>query len=81
MSETQKLGLDNFKHVDDAVLLSLLDGELASSEQKRAEDHLAACWTCRDRQTQLQGSIGQFLSFRDTLLPEDLASVPHWHFR
>ena len=76
MTETQKLGLDNFKHLDDAVLLSLLDGELASAEQKRAEDHLAACWTCRDRQTQLQGSIGQFLTFRDTLLPEDIASVP-----
>ena len=76
MTETQKLRLDNFEHLDDAVLLSLLDGELVSQQQKRAEDHLAACWTCRDRQTQLQGSIGQFLTFRDTLLPEDIASVP-----
>ena len=76
MTETQKLGLDNFKHLDDAALLSLLDGELGGQPQKHAEDHLAACWTCRDRQTQLQGSIGQFLSLRDTLLPPDIASVP-----
>ncbi len=76
MTETQKLGLDNFKHLEDAVLLSLLDGELANPAQKRAEEHLAACWTCRDRQTQLQSTIGQFLSFRDTLLPEDVTSIP-----
>jgi hypothetical protein len=76
MTGTQKLGLDKLNHLEDAALLSLLDGELAAPEQKRAEEHLAACWTCRDRQTQLQASIGQFLSFRDTLLPEDIASVP-----
>jgi hypothetical protein len=49
------------------------DGELAAADQKLAEEHLTACWTCRDRQNQLQGTIRQFLSFRDTLRPVDFA--------
>ncbi len=71
MNETRKLGLSKFEHLDEAVLLSFLDGELAVADQKLAEEHLTACWTCRDRQNQLQGTIRQFLSFRDTLRPAD----------
>ena len=76
MNGTRQLGLENFKHLDDAILLSLMDGELANAEQKRAEEHLAACWTCRDRQTQMQATIGTFLSVRETLRPENISSVP-----
>ena len=76
MTAAQELGLDNFKHLDDAVLLSMLDGELGNTEQERAETHLAACWSCRERQTQMESSIGQFLSFRETLRPDDAGSLP-----
>ena len=76
MNGTRQLGLENFQHLDDAILLSLLDGELKNGEQKSAEEHLAACWNCRDRQIQMQGAIGQFLSAREILLPADIASLP-----
>jgi hypothetical protein len=82
MSENRKLGLSKFKHLDEGALLSFLDGELTPADQKLAEEHLATCWTCRDHQHVMQGTISKFLSFRDTLQPGDLVqAAPVEQFR
>lgn len=45
-------------HLSDRELLSALDGELARTDQVRAQSHLAACWSCRARQNELNSAIG-----------------------
>lgn len=48
-------------HLSDQELLLAVDGELSSRDRGRIESHLAACWTCRTRQQELEGAIGEFV--------------------
>lgn len=45
-------------HLSDQELILALDGELSVRDRGRVESHLAACWTCRARQQELEASIG-----------------------
>ena len=48
-------------HVPDEQLLSLADGELDARQSATIRAHLASCWTCRARSTQLDNAIARFV--------------------
>jgi hypothetical protein len=48
-------------HIQDRKLLRALDGELAKDRQACVTDHLAACWICRTRLHDLEGTIDEFV--------------------
>jgi hypothetical protein len=48
-------------HLSDQELLLAADGELSARECERVESHLAACWTCRTRQHEIEAAIGDFI--------------------
>jgi anti-sigma factor RsiW len=52
---------DNHVHLSDQDLLLFADGELSSRRAHRVREHLAACWTCRARTTELEGAIADFV--------------------
>ena len=43
------------QHLDEGLLMALLDGELTGAEQQNAENHLRACSECAGRFTELKG--------------------------
>lgn len=47
-------------HLSDQHLLRKLDGELSASEARKADAHLAACWTCRARVHELEDAVEEF---------------------
>jgi hypothetical protein len=59
------------RHLDDADLIALLDGELVPPSQDQAREHLESCWNCRTRLNSVQDSIQNFLRVRQELLPDD----------
>jgi hypothetical protein len=68
--------MEERSHLSDAMLLSHIDGELASNEEKRVRAHIEECWKCRSRQAELERAIGDFvgahhLQFEDRLPPPD----------
>lgn len=60
-------------HLNEALLIAYLDGELARVEREAARDHLETCWTCRGLLTEIENSIDAFLEIRTSLLPEESA--------
>ncbi|HTU47647.1 MAG TPA: zf-HC2 domain-containing protein [Bryobacteraceae bacterium] len=48
-------------HLSDRELLLAADGELSARDSERVESHLAACWTCRTRQREIEAAIGDFV--------------------
>ena len=60
------------RHIDDADLISHLDGELDRVEQDHARVHLEGCWNCRSRLLALQNSIENFLRARNQIVPGEL---------
>jgi len=48
-------------HISDEELLMAADGELRSARESQIHDHLAACWTCRARQLELENTIADFV--------------------
>ena len=64
---------DNHVHLSDQDLLLFADGELSSRRAHRVREHLAACWTCRARTTELEGAIADFVHLHhskiDTRIP------------
>jgi anti-sigma factor RsiW len=58
-------------HVSDQDLVLSVDGELASNDEVRVQNHLAACWTCRARKLELENSIAAFIrAHREELDPQ-----------
>jgi hypothetical protein len=58
---------ENF-HPSDQDLLQFSDGELATRRATQIRRHLAACWDCRTRMANLEGTIGDFMQMhRETL--------------
>jgi hypothetical protein len=47
-------------HVSDQELLLAADGELAARRAARVRAHLAACWDCRARMAEMEGTIADF---------------------
>jgi hypothetical protein len=60
-------------HLSDREMIMALDGELDPRAAKRVEAHLAACWTCRSRKTELERAIADFVHLHRTG-PESLPS-------
>jgi hypothetical protein len=48
-------------HIQDGELLRALDGELSGDRLAVVDEHLAACWTCRTRMHDLEGTIHEFV--------------------
>src|SRR5882762_654525 len=60
------------RHLDDADLISYLDGELTRAEQDYARTHLESCWNCRSQLLAVQKSIESFLRVRKQVLPTEI---------
>lgn len=55
-------------HPSDQQLLLLADGELSARQADQIRAHLQACWNCRSRMADLEGTIADFMQFyRQTL--------------
>src|ERR1700742_3621379 len=58
-------------HLSDEDILLVADGETGGKRAKQARAHLAACWFCRSRLAELEGTIAEFISLhRATLDPQ-----------
>jgi hypothetical protein len=54
-------------HISDEDLLLLVDGELSGRRVAKVRDHLAACWNCRARMVEIEGTIVDFArAYRDS---------------
>jgi hypothetical protein len=53
-------------HLSDQDLLLFADGELSVHSANRMREHLAACWTCRARATELEGAIADFVQIHQS---------------
>lgn len=62
-------------HVSDQELLLLSDGELAPSRAAAVRGHLEACWTCRTRMTEIEGTIADFVHVHHADLAPQLPPV------
>jgi len=58
-------------HLEDADLISHLDGELEAAEQDYARAHLEDCWHCRSRRQAIQNSVESFLRTRSQIMPAE----------
>ena len=66
-------------HLTDKQLLFYADGELSAKESARCRAHVEACWTCRARLDDLQGTIKEIVNFRNhVLLPMVPPPSRHW---
>ena len=58
-------------HLSDQDLLLAADGELSTRRAAQAHAHLAACWSCRARMAEIEGSITDFArAHRQALDPQ-----------
>ena len=58
-------------HISDQDLLLAADGELSTRRAGQIRAHLAACWSCRARMAEMEGTITEFtLAHRQILNPE-----------
>jgi anti-sigma factor RsiW len=42
------------EHIEDAVILAYLDGELSGATWRKAKHHLQSCWNCRSAAAELE---------------------------
>lgn len=47
-------------HISDRELLMVADGELSARRSAQVRNHLAACWNCRARMAEIEGTIVDF---------------------
>jgi len=57
---SQSLHLSDM-HLSDREMLLAADGELSTRRAARAHAHLAACWGCRARMAEIEGTIADFV--------------------
>jgi hypothetical protein len=50
-------------HIREGELLRAADGELSKARAAQINEHLAACWMCRTRLNDYEGTIHQFVRF------------------
>lgn len=63
-------------HLTSQQMLAYIDGELSSSETRRAEDHLHSCWTCLTEVERLKGDIATILDAQNEGFSPALPSPP-----
>jgi len=54
----------NERHLSDVELLQYVDGELNRPRVVEIQAHLAACWECRSRRSQIDLTIQEFMQFQ-----------------
>jgi hypothetical protein len=59
-------------HLSDEDILLVLDGESSRKLARSAQAHLAACWECRSRMGELEGTIEAFVSLHRRTLGREL---------
>jgi hypothetical protein len=58
-------------HLSDQEILLVADGEVSGRRARQARAHLSACWLCRSRLAELEGTIADFVTLhRHTLDPK-----------
>ena len=58
-------------HLTSREMILLVDGELRTGEERAAREHLAACWSCRSRVAEIEGTIAEFVHlYHETLDPK-----------
>ena len=58
-------------HLSDQELLLAADGELPARRTAQVHAHLAACWNCRARMAEIEGTIADFArTYRQTFDPQ-----------
>jgi hypothetical protein len=62
-------------HFADQDLLLLADGELPARRAARVRQHLTACWDCRTRMAEIEGTIGEFMRMHHQTLDHESPSV------
>jgi Putative zinc-finger len=62
--------LNDTVHLSDEDLLRVLDGELSQGRAKQVRAHLAACSMCQARLRELEATIGELVSLRETWEPQ-----------
>jgi hypothetical protein len=59
-------------HIQDAMLVMALDGELNSHQAAMVRSHLEACWSCRVRMETVDQAIADVVDYRDALIKPHL---------
>jgi len=62
-------------HISDQELLRAVDGELSRPRSDQVRAHLAACWHCRARMADIEGSIADFMRCHRQALDSQLPSA------
>src|ERR1700730_1377947 len=65
-------------HLSDETLSRLINDELGSLRDVRAEAHLASCWQCRARCEHLEKAALQVVEYRRFRLLPRLPQDPKW---
>ena len=67
------------KHLNDKTIQSYIDNELPESERKKAEMHLGACPSCRQKVETRRAFSEKMKKSLDSMVPNDVA-VPEFSF-
>ena len=62
-------------HLSDQQLAMAADGELPASSAAAVRQHLAACWSCRERMREIEGGMADFAHLQRELDPK-LPPIP-----
>jgi hypothetical protein len=63
-------------HLTDEEILLLADGEASRLNAKQARAHLEACWACRSRLAEMEGTIADFVSLHSRSVTPEPDSGP-----
>jgi hypothetical protein len=61
-------------HLSDQDILLVVDGEMSGRRARQARAHLTACWPCRSRLGELEGTIAEFGALHRSTLDPTLPS-------
>src|SRR5580658_1112971 len=62
-------------HLSDEELLLAADGELPTRRAAQVHAHLAACWDCRARMAEIEGTIADFARAHRQILDPQLPPI------
>src|SRR6476620_801318 len=66
------------EHPPRAMLMLLVDGELATKEATQLEAHLEACWACRAKTKKIQEAIADIIDFDEQILTPRITPPQSW---
>jgi hypothetical protein len=69
---------NNDSHLSDQELLLVADGELPSRRVALARAHLAACWTCRTRMGEIEGTVADFVRLYHNRADSEAGPAAGW---